>query len=176
MSNDYEASEYEVGYGKPPKANQFKPGQSGNPKGRPKGRQNFRTIVTELLNSKITVTENGKQTKVSFGEALVKKMAGKALKGSVPDLLKFAEFVDRYSPPDDQQEVGHTTRYLMFIDSDGNGRPADPEYVESIMNYPNGNTVDRPSETSNSDEPETDELDPDPIEAEWKAWGLDDEP
>jgi hypothetical protein len=31
---------YEVGYGKPPKAKQFKPGQSGNPKGRPKGSRN----------------------------------------------------------------------------------------------------------------------------------------
>ena len=27
--------DYDVGYGKPPKSGQFKPGQSGNPKGRP---------------------------------------------------------------------------------------------------------------------------------------------
>jgi hypothetical protein len=32
-----ESANYGVGYGKPPKASQFSPGQSGNPKGRPKG-------------------------------------------------------------------------------------------------------------------------------------------
>jgi hypothetical protein len=35
MSSDF-SKEYEIGYKKPPRKNQFKPGQSGNPKGRPK--------------------------------------------------------------------------------------------------------------------------------------------
>ena len=34
------SKDYEVGYGKPPKANQFPPGQSGNRNGRPKGSRN----------------------------------------------------------------------------------------------------------------------------------------
>ena len=32
------SGDYEVGYRKPPKATQFQPGQSGNPKGRPKNK------------------------------------------------------------------------------------------------------------------------------------------
>jgi hypothetical protein len=32
-------STYDVGYGKPPADTSFKPGQSGNPKGRPKRRE-----------------------------------------------------------------------------------------------------------------------------------------
>ncbi len=35
------ADEYEVGYKRPPKHTQFKLGQSGNMKGRPKGTRNF---------------------------------------------------------------------------------------------------------------------------------------
>ena len=38
---------YEVGYGKPPVHTQFKPGQSGNPKGRPKGAKNKRPKLNE---------------------------------------------------------------------------------------------------------------------------------
>ena len=41
--------DYEVGYGKPPKSGQFKPGQSGNPKGRPKGAKNFKTELATVL-------------------------------------------------------------------------------------------------------------------------------
>ena len=36
-----------VGYGRPPVNRQFKPGQSGNPRGRPKGSKNFPTMFAE---------------------------------------------------------------------------------------------------------------------------------
>lgn len=37
MGNNKEnQKDYEVGYKRPPREHQFKPGQSGNPKGRPK--------------------------------------------------------------------------------------------------------------------------------------------
>ena len=48
-------TEYPVGYCKPPKTGQFQPGQSGNLKGRPKGSQNFTTILEKELNNKIQI-------------------------------------------------------------------------------------------------------------------------
>ena len=47
--------DYEIGYGRPPKSTRFKPGQSGNPKGRKKGSKNTYSILRDILNQKVTV-------------------------------------------------------------------------------------------------------------------------
>ena len=71
----------EAGYGKPPKSGMFKKGQSGNPKGRPKGVKNFQTELCSVLRSKVTVTEAGKLKSVSTVEAALMRLREKALKG-----------------------------------------------------------------------------------------------
>lgn len=72
---------YDVGYGKPPKKSRFKPGQSGNPKGRPKGAKGLRTELKEELSERINVTEGGAVRRVSKLRAVLKAMTAKALKG-----------------------------------------------------------------------------------------------
>ena len=72
-----------VGYGKPPKANQFKKGKSGNPKGRPKGSLNLATDLTFELREQITVREDGRARRVSKQQALLKSLVAKALQGDV---------------------------------------------------------------------------------------------
>ena len=72
---------YEVGYCKPPKGTRFKPGQSGNPKGRPRGARNFRTVVRSTLAEKVTLRDGERTRKVSVMEAIVRKCANGALKG-----------------------------------------------------------------------------------------------
>ena len=73
----------EVGYGKPPKKYQFKPGKSGNPKGRPKGTRNLVTDLAEELSESIQVNEGGKVKKISKQRAMIKAQVAKALKGDV---------------------------------------------------------------------------------------------
>jgi Family of unknown function (DUF5681) len=67
---------YKVGYGKPPKARQFKPGQSGNPKGRPKGSRNSmpKTAVLERLNS-LVLEEAYRSIQIRDGATLLKMPA-----------------------------------------------------------------------------------------------------
>lgn len=72
----------EVGYCKPPKHAQFKPGRSGNPKGRPKGAKNETTILREILNKRIAIREGGRTRKVSVLEAMLMKYVEDALKGN----------------------------------------------------------------------------------------------
>jgi hypothetical protein len=75
------AGSYEVGYGKPPAASQFRPGQSGNPRGRAKGTRNFRTDLEEELGEKVEVSENGKPIRLSKQRLMVKSLVTRAIKG-----------------------------------------------------------------------------------------------
>ena len=72
---------YEVGYKKPPRHSQFKPGQSGNPKGRPKRTKNLKTDLREDISETVSVIENGSSRVVSKQRAIVKRTVAKALGG-----------------------------------------------------------------------------------------------
>ncbi len=74
-------SNHSVGYGKPPRNTQFKKGQSGNPNGRPKGSTNPTDLINTLLRKRVTVTQNGKATKLPVIEVILTKVISKALGG-----------------------------------------------------------------------------------------------
>ena len=86
------------GYGNPPEHGQFKKGKSGNPKGRPKGSKNIKTIIEEICGRKMTLMANGNKKTMSYREALWESLFMKAFKGNARDLIKFIEFLEKYRP------------------------------------------------------------------------------
>lgn len=70
---------YEVGYAKPPRHTRFKPGQSGNPKGQPRGSRNLKTIIEDALDETVTIREGGRIRRLPKREALVRTLVNGAL-------------------------------------------------------------------------------------------------
>ena len=86
---------YEIGYRRPPASGQFKKGQSGNKKGRPKGSKNFLTLLEHELGQTITVNENGKKKVITRMQAMVKRMVADALQGNLKSLMALVEILRR---------------------------------------------------------------------------------
>jgi hypothetical protein len=72
----------DVGYGKPPRTHQFRPGKSGNPKGRPRGAKSEATILQGLLQRRIGLSERGKTRRITLLEAILRRIAEDSLKGN----------------------------------------------------------------------------------------------
>jgi Family of unknown function (DUF5681) len=70
--------DYVVGYGKPPLHTRFRKGRSGNPSGRPRGRKNMSTLLSDALNGLVIVVDNGRRKKITKREAIVTQLVNKS--------------------------------------------------------------------------------------------------
>ena len=95
-----DGADYEVGYGKPPVKTRFKPGQSGNPRGRPKGVRNFATDVKSTLKAPVKVTRDGKPRKVSTQAAMLLRLREKGLGGEARALDRMIQLAQTYNNED----------------------------------------------------------------------------
>jgi hypothetical protein len=78
-----------VGYGNPPEHSRFVKGQSGNPKGRPKGSKNLSTILQSVYQQRVTVAINGRTIRMTKLEACVHQLANKAASGDLKAIREF---------------------------------------------------------------------------------------
>ncbi|CCV15486.1 DUF5681 domain-containing protein [Mesorhizobium sp. STM 4661] len=92
--SDSKGDEESVGYGKPPKQARFRPGQSGNPKGRPKTKsKSFASGILAELEQLVVVRENGRELKLTKRAVIVKTLVAKAMKGEVRALKEIKELL-----------------------------------------------------------------------------------
>lgn len=104
-----EPSETEtVGYKRPPGKTRFKPGQSGNPRGRPKRKVDMSSALNQAFNDKIIVTGLGKT--LTGMEAFVQSIVDRVLQGeskAIPELVRLFTKTKLFKPvPDPTRLTG----------------------------------------------------------------------
>ena len=105
------SGQYAVGKGRPPVATRWKSGQSGNPKGRPRGSKNLITVLTEALNKRIRIQENAKWRTITTREAIATRLVHDSIKGNIRAIA----FLLNYEPEIAKQIT--TKRESEFIGS-----------------------------------------------------------
>jgi hypothetical protein len=107
---------YTVGKGRPPVAARFRPGESGNPKGRPKGSKNAQSLAKAELNRKVVVTVKGKKKSMTVAEIAARRLGDKAMAGdakafsfliAIADVRSGGEdpLLDRITTPEQDQAI-----------------------------------------------------------------------
>ena len=116
-----------VGYRRPPVHSRFKPGQSGNPKGRAKGSKNFKTLFDQILNEEVSVREGSEVRKISKAEAILRGVVVGALKGDlrcVATLFRVAEQTGQF-----EQAADKITEIRQVIVSWKSDDPSNPSQI-----------------------------------------------
>jgi hypothetical protein len=92
MAEDYE---YDIGYGKPPKASQFPKGQSGNSRGRPKQEASITAVFRKISKQKVrTNGKDGPQCMTKL-EASITQLMNKAATGDLKALKVLLQTTSR---------------------------------------------------------------------------------
>jgi hypothetical protein len=75
------AANERVGYRQPPLRTRFRPGQSGNPRGRPKGARSLSSVVAAALNERVAVNENGRRRRITKFQTAITQLVNRAASG-----------------------------------------------------------------------------------------------
>ncbi len=146
--------DYEVGFCKPPKATQFQKGQSGNPKGRPKGAKNkttvlaslrmahkdFRDVIMDEAMKEVEVKENGQIVTTNKLRLVIAQLMNKAIKGetrAAKEAISMAEkaILDEHKDvarfiESERREREHLKQQWLHIDETDN-----PGFVQMMIIY-----------------------------------------
>ena len=86
----------EVGYGRPPKHTRYKPGQSGNPRGRKRKSKELRQLIEAELDKLITITEDGQPKRITKREGLVTQLVNRGIKGDARALQLLIAHLEKH--------------------------------------------------------------------------------
>ena len=107
-----------VGYGRPPVERRFKPGQSGNPKGRPKNRKDVAGILKDILDRPIKIRGGSGVRNITMLQAILEVTANKAVAGDpralgfVMQVVEKLELFKKFEPPEDHPTIAEARQKL----------------------------------------------------------------
>jgi uncharacterized protein DUF5681 len=107
------AASAKVGYKRPPVHSRFKPGQSGNPGGRPKGSQNFKTLLDRILKEEVSLQDGTQSRKISKAEAIMRRLIVGALKGDTRDLHALFKLAEQTGQFEEKPELKRIERIVV---------------------------------------------------------------
>ena len=100
---------YEVGYGKPPKANQFRKGQTGNPRGKRRGEENLISAFKRHVLKRIKMKAGDTIRTITLAEAVILKNYNAALQKdsfAMGNIYRLAESSGEFVDLTDSKQVG----------------------------------------------------------------------
>jgi uncharacterized protein DUF5681 len=100
---------YDVGYGKPPKSNQFRKGRTGNPRGKRRGEENTISVFKRHVLKRVRI-KDGEQTRtITLAEAIILKNFNAALQknpAAMANIYRLAEESGEFIDRTDAAQVG----------------------------------------------------------------------
>ena len=107
-SNEADSTD-DVGYRKPPKANQFRKGQTGNPRGKRRGEENIISAFKRIVSKRVKINDGEKVRTVTLAEAVFLKNISAALQKNpfaMSNIFRLAEEAGEFVDFTEAKQVG----------------------------------------------------------------------
>jgi antitoxin (DNA-binding transcriptional repressor) of toxin-antitoxin stability system len=91
--------DYRVGYGNPPLHTRFRKGQSGNPRGRPRGAASLARLLQQALDRRVTIVEDGHERRVTQREAVIAQLVAKSAQADLRAIRLLLDMVQATEEP-----------------------------------------------------------------------------
>ena len=102
-------STYEVGYGNPPKANQFRKGRTGNPRGKRSGEENIISAFKRHVLKRVKIKVGDQTRTITLAEAVILKNYDAALQKNplaMSNIYRLADEAGEFVDFADAKQVG----------------------------------------------------------------------
>jgi uncharacterized 2Fe-2S/4Fe-4S cluster protein (DUF4445 family) len=108
-SSSAAGSPHEIGYGKPPKASQFRKGRTGNPRGKRQGEENTISAFKRIVSRRVKINDGEQVRTITLAEAVILKNYHAALQKNpfaMSNIFRLAETSGEFVDRTDAKQVG----------------------------------------------------------------------